>query len=63
MNVETIREYALSKSGAEETFPFGDHIIVFKTKNKSFLLLPLNTDTLRFNVKCDPEYAIELREQ
>ncbi|MEO6456372.1 MAG: MmcQ/YjbR family DNA-binding protein [Ginsengibacter sp.] len=63
MNIEDIRLYALSLPEAEETFPFGDNVIVFKINNKAFLLLPLDADGLRFNVKCDPEYAIELREQ
>ena len=41
--------------------PFGDDLIVFKIGGKIFLLLPLDEDSLRFNVKCDPEKAIELR--
>lgn len=28
-----------------------------------FLLLPLDTDQTQFNVKADPEWAIELRER
>ncbi len=28
-----------------------------------FLLVPLDTETLQFNVKCDPERAIQLREE
>ena len=63
MNIETIRDYCLSKPGAEETLPFGPDVIVFKVNNKSFLLLPLDTEQLQFNVKCDPDLALELREQ
>lgn len=63
MNIEELRLYALSLPEAVETFPFGDNIIVFKVNNKAFLLLPLEAESLRFNVKCDPEYAVELREQ
>ena len=63
MNIEDIRLYALSMENVEEAFPFGDDTIVFKVNNKLFLLLPLNAESLRFNVKCDPDYAIELREQ
>ncbi len=63
MNIEDVHQYALSLPGALETFPFGDNVIVFKVNNKAFLLLPLNAESLRFNVKCNPEYAIELREQ
>lgn len=63
MNIETIRDYCLSKPGAEETLPFGPDVIVFKVNSKSFLLLPLDTEQLQFNVKCDPDLALELREQ
>jgi predicted DNA-binding protein (MmcQ/YjbR family) len=63
MNIETIRDYCLSKAEAEETLPFGPDVIVYKVNNKAFLLLPLDTEELRFNVKCDPDLAIELREQ
>ena len=63
MDIETLRNYCLSLPGVIETFPFGDDVIVFKINNKLFLLLPLNSDGLKFNVKCDPDYAIELRER
>ncbi len=63
MNIELIRDYCLSKPNAEETQPFGPDVLVFKVHNKAFLLLPLNTEDLRFNVKCNPELALELREQ
>jgi predicted DNA-binding protein (MmcQ/YjbR family) len=62
MDIEQIREYCLAKSGVEETLPFGPDVLVFKVTGKIFLLLPLNNDSLQFNVKCDPEVAIELRE-
>jgi len=63
MNIEILRSYALSLPEVSETFPFGDDVIVFKVKDKLFLLIPLNEEGLQFNVKCDPDYAIELREQ
>ena len=62
MNIEELREYVLQKPSATESFPFGDNVIVFKINNKIFLLLPLDADQLQFNVKCDPDLAIELRE-
>lgn len=62
MNVESIREFALHLPDVEETFPFGESTLVFKTGGKIFLLLSLDADPLQFNVKCDPEKAIELRE-
>ena len=63
MDIESIREYCLAKPGAEETLPFGPDVIVFKIGNKAFLLLPLDTEQLQFNVKCDPDLALELREE
>ena len=62
MNVETLREYCLSKKGAKEDFPFGETTLVFKVMNKMFLLVSLNASPLQFNAKCDPDKAIELRE-
>lgn len=62
MNIELLREYCLSKPGVEETLPFGPDNLVFKVGGKMFLLAGLDNDPLQFNVKCDPEKAIELRE-
>lgn len=63
MDIEYIRNYCLAKPNTEESLPFGPDVIVFKTNNKAFLLLPLDELPLRFNVKCNPELALELREQ
>jgi predicted DNA-binding protein (MmcQ/YjbR family) len=62
MNIEEVREYCLGKKGAEETFPFGDDTLVFKVGGKVFLLASIDEGN-RFNAKCDPERAIELRER
>jgi predicted DNA-binding protein (MmcQ/YjbR family) len=63
MDIETIREYCLAKKEVEEGFPFGETTLVFKVKGKIFLLAGLDNPVLQFNVKCDPERAIEWREQ
>src|SRR4028119_954471 len=63
MDIEQLRDYCLSKSGAEEGFPFGPDTLVFKVNGKIFLLASLARQPLQFNVKCDPEKAINLREQ
>ena len=63
MDIESLREYCLGKQGATETLPFGPDVIVFKVGGRAFLLLPLDAEQLQFNVKCDPDLAIELREQ
>lgn len=63
MNIENLREYCLSKPGVEETLPFGPDTLVYKVADKIFLLTSLDEERLSFNVKCDPDRAIELREQ
>lgn len=63
MNIEEIRDYCLSKHAVEETMPFGPDTIVFKVLGKAFLLMGFDNDPVSFNVKCDPEKAIQLREQ
>lgn len=61
MNIEELRDYCISLKGVEETLPFGPETLVFKVMGKVFLLTGLDSKPLQFNVKCDPEKAIELR--
>jgi predicted DNA-binding protein (MmcQ/YjbR family) len=63
MDIETLRMYALAKKGASESFPFGESTLVFKVKGKIFLLVSLTAHPLQFNAKCDPDKALEWREQ
>ncbi|MDR1225851.1 MAG: MmcQ/YjbR family DNA-binding protein [Prevotellaceae bacterium] len=61
MDVEQLREYCLSKKGVTESFPFDDTALVFKVCGKIFAMIALDDGWM--NLKCDPEKAIELREQ
>jgi len=63
MDIESIRTYALAKPDTEEGFPFGESTLVLKVKGKMFLLAGLDASPLQINVKCDPDTAIDLREQ
>ncbi len=63
MDLEQLREYTLSKPDVEETFPFGPDTLVYKINGKIFLLTGFESIPLQFNVKCDPDLALELREQ
>ena len=63
MNIEEIRDYCLAKPGVTEGFPFNDTALVFKVAGKMFALLDLSEDSRGISLKCDPELAIELREQ
>jgi len=62
MNIETLRDYCLSKKGTTECFPFDETTLVFKVCDKMFALTDLEGN-LSINLKCDPEKAIELRER
>ena len=63
MNIELLQQYCLSKPDVEETLPFGPDTLVYKVRGKIFLLCSLDSEVLQFNVKCDPDLAIELREE
>jgi predicted DNA-binding protein (MmcQ/YjbR family) len=63
MNLESLREYCLAKPHATEGLPFGPTVLVLKVGGKMFGLLPLDTEDLQINLKCDPERAIQLREE
>jgi len=63
MNLENITNYCLSKKGVIEDFPFNEETLVYKVGGKIFVLIPLEKMPLQINLKCDPEKAIELREQ
>ena len=63
MNIEQIRENCLKKKGVTEEFPFDEETLVFKVMGKMFLLASLDTVPLQINLKCNPEKAIELREE
>lgn len=63
MDIETLREYCVAKEQVEECFPFDETTLVFKVAGKMFLLVDIDSRPLSFNVKCDPEKAIALREK
>lgn len=63
MEINEILEYCASKKGVLETFPFDKETLVLKVGSKMFLLIPLEKHPLQINVKTDPEWSAELREQ
>jgi predicted DNA-binding protein (MmcQ/YjbR family) len=63
MNIEALQEYCLAKKGVTESLPFGPDNLVFKVGGKLFLLASLDAVPLRFNVKCDPDTAVQLRDE
>ncbi len=63
MNLEEIRTYCLEKSGVTEGFPFNETTLVFKVVGKMFALLDLSEEGRGITLKCDPEKAVQLREE
>lgn len=66
MNIETLREYCLSLPLATEDIPFDFNnyggIVGFRVLGKIFAMVDLS-NTEWFVLKCDPDYAIELRDK
>ena len=63
MNIETLRDYCLIKPGVTESFPFDSTTLVFKVMGKMFALVDIEGRPLRVALKCDPERAVQLREE
>src|SRR6266566_3519630 len=63
MDLETFREYCLSKPATIESTPFGEDVLVFKVAGKIFALAPLDEVPATANLKCDPDLALELRDR
>ncbi len=62
MNIEEFRDYCMAKAGVTEEFPFDETTLVFKVMGKMFALTNLEGEW-NMALKCDPDRAIELREQ
>lgn len=66
MNIEQLRAFCVGKSQVTEAFPFDQDTLVFKVLGKIFAFVPLERWELgapTISLKCDPDYALELREQ
>ena len=63
MNLDQLRNYCLSKPDTTESLPFGPDTLVYAVKGKLFALTSLTGERSRVNLKCNPDYAIELRDR
>lgn len=63
MNIEALRLYCLSKKAATEDTPFGPDTLVFRVQGKIYGLMGLDVLECGINLKCNPDFAIELREK
>ena len=63
MDLPQFREYCLSKPRATEGTPFGPDVLVFKVAGKMFALAALDEMPTTVNLKCDPDWALDLRDR
>jgi predicted DNA-binding protein (MmcQ/YjbR family) len=63
MDLPDVIAHCLSLPGAEETTPFGPEALVYKVSGKMFAVTVPEDFPARINLKCDPERAIELRDE
>lgn len=61
MDEQVLVQHVMSQVGAEETYPFGDDVRVYKVMGKMFALVPVDTP-LSISLKCEPELAVMLRD-
>ena len=61
IKLEDLRKYCSSKRSVKEDFPFDLNTLTFKVYDKIFLITDINSEILRVNLKCRPEYALHLR--
>ncbi len=63
MNNIEFREYCLSLNWVTEDMPFDEDTVCLRVGGKIFAMYGLEHHPFRFNLKCHPELAIELREK
>lgn len=63
MNIDSFREYCLAKKGVTEDFPFDEVTLCLRVVGKIFAITGLDSEAFTVNLKCEPDYAVELRER
>lgn len=62
LNIEEIRDYALSLPFTTADFPFDEVTMTIRVKGKIFLFLPLDRFPASFSFKIEPERNAELQD-
>lgn len=63
MDLAAVCAHCLSLPHVEETTPFGPDTLVYKVGGKLFAIATPDDFPSRVNLKCEPERAVELRDQ
>ena len=57
-----VDHYCLSKKGTSKDYPFDANTVVYRVMGKLFVLSNETAETLAFNLKCEPDWALALRD-
>lgn len=63
MDIESFRDYCLSKAGVTESFPFDSDTLAFKVMGKIFALTSISSRPFSVNLKMNPELVEAYRDQ
>lgn len=63
MFADEARDWLLAQPAAGEGTPFGPDVLVYKVGGKMFATLSPEAVPARMNLKCDPQRAVELRDE
>ncbi|TNC27059.1 MmcQ/YjbR family DNA-binding protein [Amycolatopsis alkalitolerans] len=63
MKAAELKRTCLGLPGAREEFPFDEGTSVFKVAGKMFALSALRGTPLRVSLKCEPDLAVQLRQE
>ena len=61
--VDDARSCLMAMEKVTEETPFGPDVLVYKVLGKMFATVGFEDEVGRMNLKCDPEWAVELREE
>ena len=63
MNIDEVRDYGLSLPFATERSPFGPDTLALEVGGRMFCLMTLDGQWDFYNLKAEPDYAVELRDR
>ena len=63
LEIDDMRDHLLGMPGSSESTPFGEDVLVYRVGDKMFALMGIDRLPHQVNLKCDPERALDLREE
>ncbi len=63
MDIEQVREFALTRPNVTEDLPFGPDLLAFRIGGKIFMAVALTSEEPKITLKLTPEESENLREQ